>query len=73
MTNVLTAATLLVREYDEAIKYFTNFLGFRLLEDSPPQDGKRWVLVAPDGSPSLRILLARASTPAQLATRQVGW
>jgi catechol 2,3-dioxygenase-like lactoylglutathione lyase family enzyme len=63
--NTLTAATLLVREYDEAIKYFTNSLDFRLLEDSPLPDGKRWVLVAPNGSPSLRILLARASNPAQ--------
>jgi hypothetical protein len=64
-TIALTAITLLVREYDEAIEYFTNSLGFRLLEDSPLPDGKRWVLVAPDGSPGLRILLARACTPAQ--------
>jgi catechol 2,3-dioxygenase-like lactoylglutathione lyase family enzyme len=56
-----------VREYDEAIEYFTKSLSFKLLEDSPLPDGKRWVVVAPEGSPSLRILLARASTPAQEA------
>jgi catechol 2,3-dioxygenase-like lactoylglutathione lyase family enzyme len=54
-----------VRDYDEAIEYFTRALDFRVLQDSPLPDGKRWVLVAPDGSPSLRLLLARASTPAQ--------
>jgi catechol 2,3-dioxygenase-like lactoylglutathione lyase family enzyme len=65
MTNSLVAVTLVVRDYDEAIQYFTNSLGFRVVEDSPLPDGKRWVMVAPDGSPTLRILLARASTPAQ--------
>ena len=65
MTNALVAVTVVVREYDEAIEYFTNSLGFRLVEDSPLPGGKRWGMVAPEGSPSLRILLARAATPAQ--------
>ena len=39
--------TLLVRNYDEAISYFTRKLGFALLEDTELSDGKRWVRVAP--------------------------
>lgn len=70
MTEVLACVTLVVREYDEAIEYFTNTLGFRLIEDSPRPGGKRWVLVAPEGSPSLMVLLARAATPVQ--ERSVG-
>jgi len=61
----LACVTLVVRDYDEAIAYFTKTLGFRLVEDSPQPGGQRWVLVAPEGSPGLRILLARAATAAQ--------
>jgi len=64
VTDSLVCVTLVVRDYDEAIGYFTRALGFRLVEDLP-QPGKRWVVVAPEGSPGLRILLARAVTPAQ--------
>src|SRR6188508_609154 len=64
----LDALTLLVRDYDEAIAYFTEKLDFELIEDTPIGD-KRWVLVAPRGSEA-RILLARASTPEQAA--QIG-
>jgi catechol 2,3-dioxygenase-like lactoylglutathione lyase family enzyme len=67
VTESLVCVTLVVREYDEAIEYFTKALGFRLVEDSPMPDGKRWVVVAPDGSPGLSILLARAATPGQAA------
>lgn len=65
MTEVLAAVTLVVRDYDEAIEYFTKSLGFQLVEDSPREGGKRWVLVEPAGSPGLGILLARAATPEQ--------
>jgi catechol 2,3-dioxygenase-like lactoylglutathione lyase family enzyme len=65
MTTALAAVTLVVREYDEAIDYFTRSLGFRLVEDSPLPGGKRWVLVALEGSKAPKILLARASTPAE--------
>ena len=58
---------ILVRDYDEAIGYFTATLGFVLVEDTPLEDGKRWVLVAPPGSVGARLLLARATTPAQRA------
>jgi catechol 2,3-dioxygenase-like lactoylglutathione lyase family enzyme len=54
-----------VRDYDEAIAYFTRCLGFDLIEDSPSKDrdgqDKRWVLVAPKGNGGTRLLLARAS------------
>ena len=52
---------LVVREYDEAIDFFVGALGFTLLEDTyiRAQD-KRWVVVAPPGSPDSRLLLARA-------------
>lgn len=56
---------LVVRDYDEAIVYFTQLLGFTLIEDSPSKDrlgeDKRWVLVAPPGSQGPKLLLAKAS------------
>ncbi|HEU0225820.1 MAG TPA: VOC family protein [Steroidobacteraceae bacterium] len=55
---------LLVRDYDEAIDFFTRVLGFELLEDKPREAGKRWVRVAPAGS-EFALLLARAATPEQ--------
>ena len=66
MKRALGLATLVVRDYDEAIAFFTGVLGFRLVEDRPvPEQGKRWVVVAPEGGAGL--LLARAATPAQAA------
>ncbi|MGQ0538136.1 MAG: VOC family protein [Gemmatimonadaceae bacterium] len=61
------AVTLLVRDYDEAIAFFTSALGFTLLEDSALSGGKRWVLVAPGDSLGSTLLLARAATPEQVA------
>jgi catechol 2,3-dioxygenase-like lactoylglutathione lyase family enzyme len=60
--RTLAATTLLVRDYDEAIDYFTKTLGFALTEDTPLGNGKRWVLVSPGAGTAL--LLARA-TPGQ--------
>lgn len=54
----------LVRDYDEAIAWFTGVLGFDLIEDTPITPEKRWVLVAPPGGET-RLLLARAATPEQ--------
>lgn len=66
MGQSLASVSLLVRDYDEAIAYFTGVLGMTLLEDTPLAGGKRWVRVAPaGGGPSL--LLARAATPEQAA------
>lgn len=56
---------LLVRDYDEAIRFFTQALRFELLEDEARPDGKRWVHVAPAGGSGTGILLARAATPDQ--------
>ena len=67
MTQTLAAIALLVPDYDEAIAYFTDVMGFELLEDSPREPGKRWVRVAPPGSTGTCLLLARASTDAQRA------
>lgn len=46
----LANVTLVVRDYDEAISYYTQKLGFKLIADVNLGDGKRWVLVAPEGS-----------------------
>lgn len=57
---------LVVRDYDEAIDFYTRKLGFRLVEDTwQPEQGKRWVVVAPRGSRGTSLLLAKASSPAQ--------
>lgn len=51
---------LLVRDYDEAIAWFTRCLGFELVEDTPRGPGKRWVVVQPPGGQGAALLLARA-------------
>lgn len=60
------AVTFLVRDYDEAIAWFRDALGFELVEDTPLGGGKRWVLVAP-GEGATPLLLAEASTDEQRA------
>ncbi len=70
MAQSLAHVALVVRDYDEAIAWFTEKLGFTLVADEyQPEQDKRWVLVAPPGSPSggASLLLARASTPEQEA------
>lgn len=62
----LGAIALLVRDYDEAIAYFTDCLGFTLVEDVSQGGGKRWVIVAPPGSSETRLLLAKAVDARQL-------
>lgn len=68
MKQTIAALTLLVREYDEAIEFFTRALGFTLIEDSPLDNGKRWVVVAPAGATGARLLLGRAANPQQQAS-----
>ena len=59
---------LVVRDYDEAIEFYTNKLHFTLVEDTyQPQQDKRWVVVSPPGSNATTILLAKASKPRQEA------
>ena len=57
---------LVVRDYDEAIAFYTDILGFDLIEDTALGGGKRWVLVAPPGSIGTYLLLAKATTPEQV-------
>jgi catechol 2,3-dioxygenase-like lactoylglutathione lyase family enzyme len=59
---------LVVRDYDEAIAFFTRVLQFRIVEDTYiPEQNKRWVLVAPPGSSGASLLLARPSSASQEA------
>lgn len=65
MQHAIAAVALLVRDYDEAIAFYTGCLDFELIEDTPLGDGKRWVLVAPPGASETRLLLALASSSEQ--------
>ena len=61
MKQSLALTALVVRDYDEAIAFYVDVLGFELVEDRDvPEQGKRWVVVAPPGSGGARLLLARA-------------
>lgn len=66
MTQSLALISYLVRDYDEAITFFTNAMQFDLMEDSPQGD-KRWVVVRPRGETGAALLLAQATTPEQQA------
>lgn len=67
MNQSIAQVTLVVRDYDEAIAFYTQKLSFTLVEDTPlPEEQKRWVVVAPPGG-GTGILLARASKPEQEA------
>ena len=68
MPQSLAHIALIVRDYDEAIAWFTGMLGFTLVADEhQPEQDKRWVLVAPPGAPqgAASLLLARASSAEQ--------
>jgi catechol 2,3-dioxygenase-like lactoylglutathione lyase family enzyme len=66
MKQELAHIALVVRDYDEAIAFFTQTLRFELLEDSyQAEQDKRWVVVAPPGGRGAALLLARAATPEQ--------
>ena len=74
MLQIIGYIALVVRDYDEAIAFFTQKLGFELIEDSLSKDrqghDKRWVLVAPPDSRGTNLLRARASTPEE--TSRIG-
>jgi catechol 2,3-dioxygenase-like lactoylglutathione lyase family enzyme len=65
MKQTLGYVALVVRDYDEAIAFFTGTLNFKLVEDTRLGEEKRWVMVAPPGSQETCLLLARAATPEQ--------
>ncbi|MEX0976986.1 MAG: VOC family protein [Woeseia sp.] len=68
MKQSIIHVALVVRDYDEAIEFYTRTLRFTLVEDSyQPEQNKRWVVVAPPGSDGITLLLARAAKPEQEA------
>lgn len=67
MIQSIVHIALVVKEYDEAIEFYTKKLNFTLIEDTyQAEQDKRWVVIAPPGSNGTTILLARASKPEQL-------
>ncbi len=65
MKQALGHVALVVRDYDEALAFFTQTLDFKVVEDTRLSEEKRWVLIAPPGSQGTTLLLARAATPEQ--------
>lgn len=66
MKQSIVHIALVVKDYDEAIAFYTKKLNFELIEDTyQPQQDKRWVVVSPPGSNGVTLLLARASKPEQ--------
>jgi len=78
MAQTLGHVALLVRDYEEAIAFFTKTLGFRLVEDTVVGEGKRWVLVSPPDSRGASLLLAKgfntgAGQPHREPGRRARW
>ena len=67
MTRRVAHVAVVVRDYDEAIAFYCDKLGFELIADEPREEGKRWVLVGPGGGAAPSLLLARAASPEQAA------
>jgi len=65
--QTLGYVALVVRDYDEALAFYTQTLNFKLIEDTRLSEEKRCVLVAPPGSQGTSLLLARAATPEQVS------
>jgi lactoylglutathione lyase len=65
MAQRLGYVALVVRDCDEAISFYTQSLGFQVIEDTDLGNGKRWVLVRPPGAEGTDLLLARAANPEQ--------
>lgn len=71
MNQSLGLVSLMVRDYDEAIHFFVDTLGFTLVDDVPmPEQAKRWVVVSPPGAMVCSLLLARAVGDDQI--RRIG-
>lgn len=66
MKQSIVHIALVVKDYDEAIEFYTKKLNFDLIEDTyQPEQDKRWVVVSPPGSVGTTLLLAKASKPIQ--------
>jgi predicted enzyme related to lactoylglutathione lyase len=68
MAQRIAQFTITVRDYDEALRFYVDTLGFERLEDTDLGNGKRWVRVAPPGGAGIGILLARATSDEQRAS-----
>lgn len=68
MKQRIAQLSLVVRDYDEAIAFYTEKLSFQLIEDTRMSAEKRWVVIAPPGSTECCLLLAKAANEAQLAS-----
>jgi len=66
MNQQINQIALLVRDYDEAVKFYTEKLHFNLVENSVVGPSKRWVVISPPGSEGCRLLLAKAATEEQM-------
>ena len=67
MQQKIAHIALVVRDYDEAIHFYTEILSFNLVEDTKLSDTKRWVIVAPKGSDGCNLLLAKAASEEQIS------
>lgn len=67
MKQNITKFAMVVRDYDEAIEFYTQKLHFELIEDTRMSETKRWVVIAPPGSDGCRVLLAKAVGEEQLS------
>jgi catechol 2,3-dioxygenase-like lactoylglutathione lyase family enzyme len=65
MNQFIAHVALVVKDYDEAIGFYTEKLGFTLVEDTVLSETKRWVLVRPPGTGECALLLAKAAKPEQ--------
>ena len=67
MPQTIAQVSLLVKEYDEAIDFYVNKLGFTLIEDTRLSETKRWVVVGPANTAGCRLLLAKADDEEQIS------
>jgi catechol 2,3-dioxygenase-like lactoylglutathione lyase family enzyme len=67
MTQHISSLTLIVPDYDDAITFYVQKLGFQLVEDVVLSSTKRWVVIRPQGASETGLLLAQADSPEQLA------
>ena len=67
MRRSIAHIALVVRDYDEAIRFYVDVLGFRLIEDTVMSETKRWVVVAPSDDKGCSLLLAKAANDEQMS------
>lgn len=68
MKQHIAHIALVVKDYDEAIQFYTQKLNFQLVEDTQLTDDKRWILIAPPGAKECSLLLAKAANEKQIAS-----